>query len=144
MSPAELDPTETVIRFSRRQLWALLGFMVVLAAVYLSGLLFPGHRVGAGGWIAALAVALGVPSSRIQWGSAATRRALDALRNDELRQYAQTRAFRNGFIVQMVYPIACAFALIGLGVAEPWPFVVGSTAWLGFVTFLASLLWYDR
>ena len=28
MSPAELDPTETVIRFSRRQLWALLGFMV--------------------------------------------------------------------------------------------------------------------
>ena len=89
-------------------------------------------------------VVFGGASSRIKWGSRETKQAIRILENDELRKLAYAKAFRNGFFVQLLYPPACAFALIGLGMADPWPLVVGSSTWLGFVTFIASVLWYDR
>jgi hypothetical protein len=70
--------------------------------------------------------------------------ALQALHNDELRQLARAKAFRNGFFVLLAYPPLCAFALTALGVNNPLPILVETDAWLGVVTCLASLLWYDR
>ena len=69
---------------------------------------------------------------------------MQALRNDELRQFAQAKAFRNGFFVLLAYPPICAVALTWLAVANPLPIVVESGACLGAVVALASLLWYDR
>lgn len=148
MSSLLADQTEKLIQFSRRQLWCVLIFLSGLGAAHLCDSLF-GVRIPAAAHVALLIVviiasAIKTPldTKGIDFSSASP--AMQALRNDELRQFAQAKAFRNGFFVLLAYPPICAFALTGLGVANPLPFVVGSGAWAGAVVFLASLLWYDR
>lgn len=144
MAPLDIHLTETIIRFSRRQLWGVLGIMFALAASYPIRMFYPDHANGMAALYIMFVVAFAGWSSRIKWNTRETREAISAVENDELRKLAYTKAFRNGFFVQLVYPAASAFALLGFGMADPWPLVVGSSAWLGFVTFLVSVLWYDR
>lgn len=141
------DQTERLVQFSRRQLWFVLTVLLLLGGAALLDAFFAlnlptGVSVGIG-WCGAFFGALRSQKMKgIDFSP--NNPALRALRNDELRQAAQAKAFRNGFFVLLAYPPACAFALIGLGVADPLALVVESGAWLGAVTFLASLLWYDR
>jgi hypothetical protein len=141
------DQTERLVQFSRRQLWYVLVILLLLGGATLLDAFFA-LNVPTG-----VSVAIGCCGA--VWGALRSQNmkgidfspanpALRALRNDELRQAAQAKAFRNGFFVLLGYPPACAFALIGLGVADPLALVLESGAWLGAVTFLASLLWYDR
>jgi len=144
MSSMTRDQTERLVRFSRRQLWFALVFLLVLGASQLAGLFVTLHVPVAAS--VAIAVALGAwnPLKTRDIDFSSTSPAMRALRNDELRQQAQAKAFRNGFFVLLAWPPLCAFGLTWLGVANPLPAVVAGGAWLGAVVFLASLLWHDR
>lgn len=148
MSPMIEEQTERLVRFSRRQLWFVLVFLLLLGGATLVDLLFPVHLPRLALMPVCLAIGLaiyiGIPlkTEGIDFSSGSP--AMQALRNDELRQFAQAKAFRNGFFILLAYPPLCAFALTGLGVHEPLAVVVDSGAWLGAVVFLASLLWHDR
>jgi hypothetical protein len=138
------DQTERLVRFSRRQLWLVLAFLLVLGATSLLDFFVTVHIPGMVSVALIIALCLWNPLSTKDIDFSSRSPAMKALRNDELRQAAQAKAFRNGFFVLLAYPPLCAFALIGLGVREPLAFVVASSAWLGAVVFLASLLWHDR
>lgn len=144
MSPTSSDPTERLVQFSRKQLWFVLVFLLVLGAGQLIDVFFPGKIPLLVGLPIAITIFFATPlkTDGIDFSSASP--AMQALRNDELRQLARAKAFRNGFFVLLAYPPICAFTLTGLAVANPLPAVVGSGAWLGAVVCLVSLLWYDR
>lgn len=138
------DQTERLVRFSRRQLWMVLVFLLVLGATSLLDLFVTLHMPGMVGVALIIALCVWKPLNTEDIDFSSKSPAMQALRNDELRQAAQAKAFRNGFFVLLAYPPICAFTLVGLGVAEPLAFVLTSSAWLGAVVFLASLLWHDR
>jgi hypothetical protein len=144
MSPNACDQTERLVQFSRRQLWSVLVFLLIFGSAWLVDLVVPAHVP----WLVCIPVAIALcvvaPLRTRDIDMSPHNPAMKALRNDELRQSAQARAFRNGFFVLLAYPPVCAFALTGLAVPNPLPLVVASGAWLGAVAFLASLLWYDR
>ncbi len=145
MSPMPADQTERLVQFSRRQLWCVLIFLLVLGAGHLVNLFVPGKSAALVSLPIFLAVFFAMPSPKTNGiGFASTSPAMKALQNDELRQFALAKAFRNGFFILLAYPPLCAIALTGWAVADPLPAVVASGAWLGAVVFLASLLWYDR
>lgn len=138
------DPTERLVRFSRRQLWFVLIGMLLFAAAYLIDIVVPGIQIPSViGTMITIGLILALPQTAgIDFSSKG--QAMRALQNDELRQQACAKAFRNGFFVLLAYPPLCAFALTGLAVANPLPIVVETSLWLGAATCLASILWYDR
>jgi hypothetical protein len=147
MSTIAPDQTERLVQFSRRQLWYVLVTLLLLGGAMLLDTFFALNvPTGVSVAIGCCGAFCGAWRSQDMKGIdfSPANPALRAVRNDELRQAAQAKAFRNGFFVLLGYPPACAFALIGLGVPDPLAPVVASGAWLGAVTFLASLLWYDR
>jgi hypothetical protein len=145
MSPTSADQTERLVQFSRRQLWFVLVFLLLLGAGHLADMLVPGRISALVSLPLSIVVFFAMPSLKtdgIDFSSSSP--AMRALQNDELRQLARAKAFCNGFFVLLAYPPICAFTLTGLAVANPLPAVVASSAWLGAVVCLASLLWYDR
>jgi hypothetical protein len=144
MSQTPSGQTERLVQFSRRQLWLVLVFLLVLGAGHLVGLFAHGKIFALVSLPVFLAIFLAIPLKKNGIDFASKNPAMKALQNDELRQLAQAKAFRNGFFVLLAYPPICAFALTGLAVTNPLPAVVASGAWLGAIMFLASLLWYDR
>lgn len=136
--------TERLIEYSRRRLWAVLAMLLMIGLVFLVDMVFA-LRVPAALMIPiAIVVAFARPLRTKGIDFSQSSPAMKAMRQDELRQLAQAKAFRNGFFVLLAYPPICAFALTGLTVPDPLPIVVESGAWLGAVTCLASLLWHDR
>jgi len=148
MSSITQEQTERLVQFSRRQLWFVLVFLLLLGGASLLDMLFPVHLPRLAVLPVCLAIGLAMQAALprkakgVDFSSASP--AMRALRNDELRQLAQAKAFRNGFFVLLAYPPVCAFALTWLAVAQPLAVLVASGAWLGAVVFLASLLWHDR
>ena len=140
-APGQLD---LLVQFSRRQLWFVLVFLLVFGAAHLAGLFYPTHSPVL--VCVPVFIALGLAAQLRKKGEdfSSASPAMKALRNDELRQFAQAKAFRNGFFALLAYPPLCALVLTGLSVPNALPAVVASGAWLGAVVFLASLLWYDR
>lgn len=145
MSPVDVDQTETLIRHARRQLWGVLAVMGVLAALYVAHLVFPHavSRTEQALFLFTILFAIAAPMKR-QWKTPGVKRLWDAVRTDELRRFSEARAYRIGFFVLLACPPACAILLTGLEVANPLPHVIGISAWLGLVSFVASLLHYDR
>jgi hypothetical protein len=138
------NQTERLVQFSRRQLWSVLVILLLLGGATLLDAFVAVHVPTGAAVAICIAVCVIKPLKTTGLDFSNTNPALQALHNDELRQLAQAKAFRNGFFVLLAYPPLCAFSLIGMGVANPLAIVVASGAWLGAVTFLASLLWYDR
>jgi hypothetical protein len=145
MAPTSTDQTERLVQFSRRQLSFVLVFLLLLGAGHLVDLFVPGPISALVSVPLSVVVFFAMPSLKTDGiDFASSSLAMKALQNDELRQLARAKAFRNGFFVLLAYPPICAFTLTGLAVTDPLPAVVASGAWLGAVVFLASLLWYDR
>lgn len=138
------DQTERLVQYSRRQLWAVLVILVLVGVAPLADMLFTVHLPAGAIVPISIAAAFIRPLRTKGLDFSNSNPAMKALRQDELRQLAQAKAFRNGFFVLLAYPPICAYLLTWLGVANPLAIVVESGAWLGAVVALASLLWYDR
>jgi hypothetical protein len=144
MTEAMSSQTERLAHYSRRQLWSVLAVLLLVGIVQLVDMLFAVHVPGVILLPTAIALAFARPLKTKGLDFSKSNPAVQALRNDELRQFAQAKAFRNGFFVLLAYPPICAVLATWLAVANPLTIVVESGAWLGAVVALASLLWYDR
>jgi hypothetical protein len=146
MSSDKPDQTEMLMRFSRRQLWFLLVGALLLAVATVIDIAFPGVALPS-----SVGVPLGIivfvfvlyPSSKgIRWSR--SNPAMKAIENDELRQVAQAKAFRNGFFAMLAVQPVVPLLLTWLSVPNSLGFMSAASAWTGGVVFLASFLYFDR
>jgi hypothetical protein len=137
--------TEKLVQFSRRQLWLTLGLAVLFAVVVVVDRSVPGlFPVNAVVPLAIIAFMLILHPRTKGIDLSPSNPALKALRNDELRQAALARAWRNGFLALLVLQPVAAFLMASSSATNPLAIMAGVSSWTGAVVFLASLLYYDR
>jgi len=140
---------ELLSQQARRQLWAALALVLILGTATLAALAFPTAR-GLGGatalWTALpVLIVIGIAAvHRTSHGSAAARRALHDLGNDELRRHSMQLAWRNGFFAMLAVQVPFALAASGLNVSNGIAVMAAATVMTGVAGMLASLLWHDR
>lgn len=148
MSLKTSEQIERLARYTRTQVWCVLGILLMAGAAVAIDAFVPKASIpDVPSWlmtaIGLLVYLLGKRTlSGVDFSSASP--AWQAVQHDELRRHARAKAFRNGFFVMLVYPPLCAMTVPKLGVADPLGAVVVGGGWLGLVVFVASLLWYDR
>lgn len=140
--------TDLLVQHSRRQLWVALFLVVALGTAALLMLGFPGKAASAGQYLMLLypqmiAAAL-LSLRRSKRALAASAAQTQAVVDDELRQHALNRAWRNGFLVVLLGQPLLALFVSGSGSPHPVALLAGATALAGVVTVLASVLYHDR
>jgi hypothetical protein len=145
MNLAKLNETEKLVQFSRRQLWLTLAVAVLFAVLVVVDLSVPGLLPRHAGLpLAIIAVVVIMHPKTKGIDLSASNPAMKAIRNDELRQAAQARAWRNGFLALLVLQPVAAFLLASSSGTNSLAIMAGLSSWTGAVVFLASLLYYDR
>jgi hypothetical protein len=141
----QLTSIDAAARVSHRHLLAALGLVLLLGlAALLSFGPSASARAGHALWmllpviIAIMAVALRGVDKQVD------ARALEAVRNDELRQASLQRAWRNGFFAVLALQPALALGLSWSEASNAVALMAAAAVTVGAATVLASLLWYDR
>lgn len=144
MKTAVHDHQDKLVAFSRRQLWFALGAVLVLAAVAVGLLAFPGAEAPARLFsLLPIVIVLAVAALKTG-GGAPTSAELRALVDDELRQASQQKASRNGFLAVLAAQVVLAPGLAWLSTPYPVALMAVLTIATGLTVFLASLLYHDR
>lgn len=140
--------TDLLVQHSRRQLWVALLLVIPLGTAALLMLAFPGKGAVTGQYLMIMypEIVAGALLSlrRSKRALAASVAQTQAVLDDELRQHATNRAWRNGFFVVLLGQPVLALLVSGSGSPHPVALLAGATALAGVVTVLASVLWYDR
>ena len=137
-------PIDAAARMSHRHLMAALMIVGMLGLAAVLSLTSAGGQAGKILWtvlpviITITAAALHRKYKRIDV------RALEAMRNDELRQASLSRAWRNGFLAVLGLQPVLALGLVWSGTAYGIALMAAVTACVGAATVHASVLWYDR
>jgi hypothetical protein len=145
----QLTPIDAAARVSRRHLLGALGLVLLLGlAALLSFGPAAAARAGHALWML-LPVMIAITAVALRGtGKPVDARALDAVRNDELRQASLQRAWRNGFFAVLALQPALALGLVWSGAADGAAhcaaLMAAAAVTVGTATVLASLLWYDR
>jgi hypothetical protein len=140
---------DALLRSSRLSLWGAL-VIVTLIGGLMFALLLGGRsvvnatRVGLGLLPIFIVVVTAALSTALKVRNAATRAALRALLNDELRQLALSRAYRNAFAATLTVGAACMPILSVFEVQYAAAALYVLIATTGIVTLLGSVLYYDR
>ena len=151
MATQKLAQTDLLAKYSRLGLYFALALLLILGAYAVLIHAFPNSSAAA---LAhrfaillpmAIIVALAALRSSLYGISTHQRdRAVQALRNDELRAHAVNKAYRNGLIaVVLVQPVL----VLLLSAAElPYPLVpmASATVLFGVAALICSLIFYDR
>lgn len=134
---------DAAVRMSHRHLIGALGLVLLMG---LAALLRFGDggtaRAGSVLWIVLPVVITITAASMRGMQKGLDARALQAVRNDELRQASLSRAWRNGLFA--VLGLQPALALVLNGAANAAALMAAGAVTIGTATVLASLLWYDR
>jgi hypothetical protein len=140
----ESNSIESLVKLSRRQLWAALGVIVALgifAIAILTRLPLPANSfLTLLPVIVVIAVARRSPIKDAAWSDD----ALQAIRKDELRQASLALAYRNGFIALLSVQPLLAVGLTALSAPNLLALMVCLSVLTGSLVFLGTLLYYDR
>jgi hypothetical protein len=147
--PQQETNTDVLVRLSHMNLWVLLCTVVFVGSAMVLALL--GGPALAGMARSALillpvAIAIAIAAIRMKAGrpGCATSPQMRAVMNDELRQHALSKAYRNGFFAAMVATVAVASILSFTGVERALAVMLVAVLTIGVGTMLASVLYYDR
>lgn len=146
MHTAAHDHQDKLLACSRRQLWFALGSVLVLAALAVGLLAFPGATAPSRLFsLLPIVIVLAVAALKSGGGRGAPSSAeVRALVNDELRQASQHLASRNGFLAVLAAQAVLAPALAWLSTPSPVALMAVLTIATGLSVFLGSLLYHDR
>lgn len=149
MPASEPNNIESLVELSRRQLWTAVTIILVLGIFGISRLLRPDSEFSqAAGKLSTfypvMIVIVGATLRAAGKRTAASRAAMTAIRNDELRQASLARAFRNGFMALLLLQPLLAVALTWKSAPNPVAVMACASAVAGALVFLLSLLYYDR
>jgi len=140
---------DRLLRASRISLWWALVFVAVIGAAMSVVLLGGGRavvatRFGLGLLPVAIAIACAAIGSTFRLRDKASRDAMRVLMNDELRQHALAKGYRNAFAATLCAGAALTPALAIFEVVQPAAILFVATATTGIVALLGSVLYYDR
>lgn len=140
------DVLEPLVSHSRSSLWLALAIILVLGAVAVSTAIYPGINVIPFAGLFPVAIAIAAGALRARGGKLAAEHpdVMKNIREDELRQQSQGRAYRNALLAVLVVQPLLAFALTSSVVSYPLALMATVTVIAGAAVFLASLLFYDR
>jgi len=145
----KITAIDAAARVSHRHLLAALGLVLLLGVTALLSL-GPADfaRAGRALWML-LPISITITAGALYGMSKRVDPlALEAARNDELRQASLSRAWRNGFFAVLALQPVLALGLVWSGVADGAAhcaaLMAAGTLTVGTATVLASLLWYDR
>jgi hypothetical protein len=151
MSIAASDNLEHLVHVSRRSLWVALGFILLCGGAGLVLLVLPDAQAARMAknlmMMLPLVIVFAIAALRMTAKGVSmnpSNPALQAIRNDELRQASLHRAYRNGFFALLTAQPLLAVLLTVLPGAYPVAVMAGAGSMAGAVVFLASLLYYDR
>ncbi|WP_154667921.1 hypothetical protein [Pseudoduganella violaceinigra] len=141
--------SDVLVRLSHMSLW-----MVLLTILYAGGamllLLLGGPKLAEAARSAMIllpvmnAIALGALRMKAGKGSCARSPQMRAVMNDELRQLALSKGYRNGFFASMISTVAIAPILSFAGVQGAPAVMMVVVATTGVAAMLGSVLYYDR
>lgn len=141
--------SDVLVRISHMSLWLLLATILYVGAAILVILLGGPELAGRARWALIMlpvfnAIAFGALVTRTGKANCASSAQMRAVIDDELRQQALSKGYRNGFFAALVATVASSLAvsLAGVDKAPAVMMVVVITA--GVATMLASVLYHDR
>lgn len=132
-------------RYSRRGLWTLLALLIMFAAGAALSLAYPAVR----GLSMVIPVAIAFAAAALRSSAKGadvnpSSPGMKAIINDELRQAAMHRAFRNAFFAVLMLQPLLAYVPQWVAVDYPTQMMAVATIWLGMIVMVASVLYYDR
>lgn len=131
-------------RMSHRHLMAALMIVGMLGFAAVLSLTTAGGDAGKTLWrVLPVMIALTAASLHRMYRRVETR-AMKAMRNDELRQAALSRAWRNGLIAVLGMQPVLAVGLTWSGAPNGLALMTAATICIGAGTVLTTLQWYDR
>lgn len=147
------NPSQILVRMSRRGLFAMLAMVLVLGGIFLGQTVWPeaaaSRWVEKSSWIIALATVLLFLA--VQWPLRGRRfdprsPEMKVILRDELRQSSLNRAARAALIAGLVaqFPLALLFMLARLSAKQALLAMAESTILVGMVTFITLCLFFDR
>lgn len=140
---------DVLVRNSHMSLWILLGTILYVGSTILVMLLSGPEIAAKARWALILlpviqGIAFGALRTRTGKSSCATSPQMRAVMNDELRQMALSKGYRNGFFATLVTTVA-ASAMVSLAdVARAPAVIMVAVVTVGVSTMLASVLYHDR
>jgi hypothetical protein len=140
----KLTSIDAAARMSHRHLMAALLVISVLGLAAVLSLTAADGDAGKALWrVLPILIALTAASLHRMYRRVETR-AMKAMRNDELRQAALTRAWRSGFFAVLGAQPVLALGLSWSGAANGVALMAAGSACIGAAAALTTLQWYDR
>lgn len=137
-------PIDAAARMSHRHLMAALMIVGMLGLAGVLSLTTAGGQAGKILWTVLPVIITVTAAALHRMYKRVDVRALEAMRNDELRQASLSRAWRNGFLAVLGLQPVLALGLVWSGTAYGIALMAAVTACVGAATVHASVLWYDR
>lgn len=147
----KVNEAEELIRYSRRDLWAMLIMVPLFGAWALASLdvFGPDSKTFASRFTVPLPMLIVIVAIALRPRAKGTRfapsnPAMKAMLNDELRQASLSLAWRNGFIAVLVAQPLLLLASAWMETARPAPLMACVTLVTGVVIAIATKLYADR
>jgi hypothetical protein len=141
-SPA-LSSTDTLIRLSRRSLWAAFFLVAVIGANGMLQLAAPASQA-AHTLALLLPVAIVISAASLGASLRPHKARMAVVHGDELRQFAVARAHRNALLAVLTVQPLLAVGLTWTGALHAVPMMAIATALTGALVAIGSVLYVDR
>jgi hypothetical protein len=141
--------SDVLVRNSHMGLWILLVTIIYVGSAILAMILSDAVMAAKLRWALILfpmfqAIAFGVLRTRTGKASCATSPQMRAVINDELRQMALAKGYRNGFFATLVTTVVASLIVALEGVDRAPAVIMVVVVTVGVSTMLASVLYHDR
>jgi hypothetical protein len=147
--PQQGTNSDDLVRVSHLNLWIVLATVLCVGGAMLAVLLGGPDVAGMARtlmFMLPIGIALALGALRLKAGKANCMRSADmrAVLDDELRQQALAKGYRNGFFAAMSATVASAPILSISGVEKALPVMMVAVVTLAVAAMLGSVLYYDR
>lgn len=141
--------SDVLVRISHMSLWVLLATILYVGGAILVLLLGDAELAGRARWALVMlpvfnAIAFGAIVTKSGKANCATSPQMRAVMDDELRQMALSKGYRNGFFATLVSTIAASLVVSLAGLEKAPAVIMVVVVTVGVATMLASVLYHDR
>jgi hypothetical protein len=147
--PQQGTNSDVLVRVSHLNLWIVLATVLYVGGAMLAVLLGGpdvAEMARTAMFMLPIGIAIALGALRMKAGKANCMRsaAMRAVLDDELRQQALAKGYRNGFFAAMLATVAMAPILTFTGVDKALPVMMVAVVTLAVAAMLGSVLYYDR
>jgi hypothetical protein len=140
---------ETIVRLARRSLWTVMLLVILLLLAAALVVMAPDSEAAALGnrlfkvLPVLIVIGCGAMLGKVRH-TPGSRALMRQVLNDELRQQSLARGYRNGFFAMLCCQAPLLLLFITAGAGSAAALLACTTAAIGLLTAIATVLWYDR